>query len=376
MVCACNGEAERQLGIAALNVRIPAIHTHSMPSFHYFLPSGAPLRVDFQSQVEKKIIEALPAGQGGQGLPAEPARSARAGPSGPASSTAPLPRLEDRRPIHRAVDRRRLAGGSTPRCNLPPVPTERPARCPGIDYSSRTRSASRTRRPGRDWPGMVEEQIRARRTATVSFLYRALRRREPGSRQAVDRPADGRGAARGGGAGRGRRSVAPGSDVDQIRVESRRIELAAGQRSAQDLAGPLSQRPGGSAAGVNGSMSPPLPHWFQSASKWDFQCTGLNVPMSAMLIGPIGLVFHPAELYSVYGLLVRRDSPFPDTLVVLDVGPTISSGQRTRSAGLSGQRIRGGCRAEGPRPARRLCLEVDVRTQPARPADTLRRVAG
>ncbi len=35
-----------------------------------------------------------------------------------------------------------------------------------------------------------------------------------------------------------------------------------------------------------------------------------------MQLGDVGLVFHPAELYSCYGLTIRRDSPLADTLVV------------------------------------------------------------
>jgi len=35
-----------------------------------------------------------------------------------------------------------------------------------------------------------------------------------------------------------------------------------------------------------------------------------------MQIGGVGLLFHPGELYSYYGLAIRRGSPFADTLVV------------------------------------------------------------
>ena len=35
-----------------------------------------------------------------------------------------------------------------------------------------------------------------------------------------------------------------------------------------------------------------------------------------MQLGDVGMVFHPSELYSCYGLMIRRDSPLPDTLVV------------------------------------------------------------
>jgi hypothetical protein len=35
-----------------------------------------------------------------------------------------------------------------------------------------------------------------------------------------------------------------------------------------------------------------------------------------MQLGEVGFIFHPAELYSCYGLIMRRDSPLPTTLVV------------------------------------------------------------
>lgn len=42
----------------------------------------------------------------------------------------------------------------------------------------------------------------------------------------------------------------------------------------------------------------------------------LPITLSALRFGDIGMVFHPSELYSYYGLATRRDSPFPTTLVV------------------------------------------------------------
>jgi neutral/alkaline ceramidase-like enzyme len=56
--------------------------------------------------------------------------------------------------------------------------------------------------------------------------------------------------------------------------------------------------------------------WFASASKWKTNRDQLNTPMTAMRLGGLGLLFHSAELYSFYGLAIRRDSPFPNTLVV------------------------------------------------------------
>ena len=56
--------------------------------------------------------------------------------------------------------------------------------------------------------------------------------------------------------------------------------------------------------------------WFDSASKWDPKKDTYAAPVSALRLGRIGMLFHPAELYSYYGLAIRRDSPFEHTLVV------------------------------------------------------------
>jgi neutral ceramidase len=56
--------------------------------------------------------------------------------------------------------------------------------------------------------------------------------------------------------------------------------------------------------------------WFQGNQHRDLQQTHLATTLAAMRIGDVGLLFHPAELYSYYGLAIRRDSPLTDTLVV------------------------------------------------------------
>ena len=56
--------------------------------------------------------------------------------------------------------------------------------------------------------------------------------------------------------------------------------------------------------------------WFEGMSKWDFNKTSYVTRLSAMRLGRIGILFHPAELYSYYGLEIRRDSPFENTVVV------------------------------------------------------------
>ena len=56
--------------------------------------------------------------------------------------------------------------------------------------------------------------------------------------------------------------------------------------------------------------------WYQGYVQRDLSQTNLPIPLSVMQLGDVGLVFHPGELYSCYGLTIQRDSPLADTLVV------------------------------------------------------------
>lgn len=55
--------------------------------------------------------------------------------------------------------------------------------------------------------------------------------------------------------------------------------------------------------------------WFRGNEKRDRNAKHLPITLSAVQLGPVGMLFHPAELYSYYGLAIRRGSPLPDTLV-------------------------------------------------------------
>jgi hypothetical protein len=56
--------------------------------------------------------------------------------------------------------------------------------------------------------------------------------------------------------------------------------------------------------------------WFDDSAKKDLSEDVTRVPLTTMQLGELGFVFHPSELYSYYGLAIRRDSPLPDTVVV------------------------------------------------------------
>ncbi len=56
--------------------------------------------------------------------------------------------------------------------------------------------------------------------------------------------------------------------------------------------------------------------WYRDSVHRDLSQPTLAAPLSVMQLGEVALVFHPSELYSYYGLAIRRDSPLPHTLVV------------------------------------------------------------
>ena len=56
--------------------------------------------------------------------------------------------------------------------------------------------------------------------------------------------------------------------------------------------------------------------WYRGNQERDLNVKHLPITLSAIQLGPVGMLFHPAELYSYYGLAIRRDSPLHDTLVV------------------------------------------------------------
>lgn len=63
--------------------------------------------------------------------------------------------------------------------------------------------------------------------------------------------------------------------------------------------------------------------WHAGAQKWDLKRGALDAPLAALRLGPVALLFHPAELYSYYGLKLRTESPIPHTLAVGFTGDEI-----------------------------------------------------
>jgi hypothetical protein len=56
--------------------------------------------------------------------------------------------------------------------------------------------------------------------------------------------------------------------------------------------------------------------WSEIAAKWDMDVKSYSAPISAMRLGTLVFLFHPAELYSFYGLQLRTSAPAPNVIAV------------------------------------------------------------
>ncbi len=296
------------VGVPADHVRICTTHTHSMPCFRYLRQWGA-IPTQYMADVQTKIVEA--------------------------ATRAKV----DLAPAQLRLGRQHVEGGNFNRT----TGTWKTDAEFGRDATDATRwldtqiSALVFNRgadkqnmvwyhfsahpvcytdgnAGPDWVGLVDEKVRARNKLASSFLQGHAGDVNPGPgkpwlgipEQVADAVYAGLDAAIQG--------AAPVS-VDMLRSTAGQVDLPLDiplfkQRLQQYLDDP-SKCTGGSYVDARFAAD-----WAEGAAKWDAARTTLAAPASALRLGNVALLFHPAELYSYYGLAIQRDSPCPTTLVV------------------------------------------------------------
>jgi len=104
-------------------------------------------------------------------------------------------------------------------------------------------------------------------------------------------------------------------EVDDIRMLTQEVKIPLDLERLQSQIAGYRENP---AACTKGEWvdAPFAEDWFKSAVKWKQGHNTYTTRISAMRLGQVGFLFHPAELFSCYGLTIRRDSPFPNTVVV------------------------------------------------------------
>ena len=167
---------------------------------------------------------------------------------------------------------------------------------------------------GPDWPGMVAELVRTQDKWQPSFLQghcgdvnpgdgsdwrgevnQTVRAIYPALRQAIA-------------------SAAP-VQVDRLRTVREEIRLPLDLALINRWLQQYREKPDQCAKGpwVDASFAA---DWYQSNASRDLSQAFLSCSLSVIQLGQVTLLFHPAELFSFYGLAIRRDSPLCDTLVV------------------------------------------------------------
>ena len=167
---------------------------------------------------------------------------------------------------------------------------------------------------GPDWPGLVAAKMQARDELTPTFLQGHCGDVNPGD-----------GATSLGDPEKVSEAVYAGLhhatnhsewvEVNEIRMATREIKVPLDLERQKNQLERYRRDPAGCTKG-EWVDAPFARSWFESASKWKASRTTYATPLSAMRLGSFGLVFHPAELFSYYGLAIRRDSPFANTVVV------------------------------------------------------------
>lgn len=302
--------AEKKTGIPAANIRIAATHAHSMPTFQSLRQWGA-MPTAFMGEVERRTVEAIAAAQadlapaemllgecrvvgGNHNRTVKPGVALTDADFGPSSTDSQ--RWLDTM-LHALVFRRT---GKRP--DLVWYHFSAHAVCYADDQA------------GPDWPGEVAREIRQESGQRPSFLQGHSGDVNPGDgtdwrgeiRQTVSAivPALRRAIA-------AARPVA----VDCLRARSAAFNVPFDMKRFVEWIEEYRREPTKCASKqwVDAGFAA---DWFRGNEHRDRSIGHLPITISAIRLGPVGLLFHPAELYSYYGLRIRWGSAFRDTLVV------------------------------------------------------------
>ena len=303
--------AAERTGIPAENIRVGATHDHSMPTFNRRLRQWGALPPEFMATVERRTVEAIAAARADL-APAELSLGKCRAPGGNHNRTVKGgvaktdaefgPQSTDAgrwldTMLHAMVFRR---AGKKP--DLVWYHFSAHAVCYADDQA------------GPDWPGEVAQEIRKQLGLRPSFLQGHIGDVNPGD------GSDWKGEIR--------QTVAamiPALKQAIATARPRRVDCLRTRRTRFNV--PFDMERFGqwieeyrrdpekckSKQWVDAGFAA---DWFRGNEKRDRSDSYLPITLSAIQLGPVGLVFHPGELYSYYGLAIRRDSPLADTLVV------------------------------------------------------------
>ncbi|MFV2067858.1 MAG: hypothetical protein ACC645_12860, partial [Pirellulales bacterium] len=298
-------------GIPATNVRLCATHTHSMPTFVFLRQCGA-IPEAYLAAVEKKAVDAAEMAHADLASAALFVGKARVE-HGNSNRTVEVAKT-DAQFTDAATDQERWLDTL-----LHVLHFERTGGKRNLlwYHFSAHPVCYADGMAGPDWPGLVDERVRESLRVTPSFLQGHAGDVNPGSNP--NKPVW-RGDAEFT-AGAVHRAIETAMDraarvtVDTLRSQTRPFGVPL---DVERFRGWLTEYRKDASKCNHGTWVDArfAKAWFAANTDRAADRAALPVQVTALRIGSVGLVFHPAELFSYYGLAIRHRSPLPDTLAV------------------------------------------------------------
>jgi len=302
--------AAQRTGIPAENVRVVATHDHSMPTFQKLRQWGG-TSPEFMATVEERTVEAIAAAQADL-APAELSVGKCRAPGGSHNRTVKqgVARTDPEFGPQSTDDQRWLD------TMLHALVFRRPGKTPDLvwyHFSAHVVCYA-DEQAGPDWPGEVAREVHQELGLRPSLLQGHLGDVNPGD------GSDWRGEIR-----QTVAAITPAlkqaiadakpQPVDCLRARSTPFNVPFDMERFEQWVEAYRRDPSQCKSGpwVDAGFAA---DWFRGNEHRDRDVKHLPITLSAIQLGPVGMLFHPGELYSFYGLAIRRGSPFRDTLVV------------------------------------------------------------
>jgi hypothetical protein len=295
-------------GIPAENVRLCATHTHSMPAFCYLRQWGA-VPIDFMRVVETRTVEAVARAKADLASAEVLLGKTRVGGGNHNRTVKTCP--TDAEFTQDSTDAQRWLDTTLHALLIPRAGGKRSL----LWYHFSAHAVCfMDESAGPDWPGAVAARVREKTHLEPSFLQGHAGDVNPGD------GSDWRGEIN-----QTTAAIAPALEramaqakpipVDRLRTRTRPFQVSYDMPLFESWRQLYRHDPSLCSKGpwVDAGFAA---DWFRGNADRDLKQMGLPMTLSVVQLGPVGLAFHPAELYSYYGLAIRRDSPLADTLVV------------------------------------------------------------
>lgn len=296
--------------IPAANIHVVATHDHSMPTFKYVRQWGA-VTPEFVAAVEKRAVEAIVAAQADL-APAELSLGKCRAQGGSHNRTVKKSATRtDAEFGPQSTDAQRWLDTM-----LHALVFHRAGKKPDLVWYHFSAHAVcyADEQAGPDWPGEVAREINKELGLRPSFLQGHIGDVNPGDgtnwrgeiRQTVAAVTPALKKAI---------SSASRLRVDSLRTRSTRFNVPFDMDLFAQWRDEYRRDPSRCKSGrwVDAGFAA---DWYRGNQQRDPSVKHLPITLTAIQLGPVGMLLHPAELYSYYGLAIRRGSPLKDTLVV------------------------------------------------------------